>query len=160
MGGPAGRRIAVRFLLGISGRMGAVSAKSPSREAAFALLVWLSDGKNSLQICPVSAATTLFRKSHLEKPQLWTEKEVLPPAAKQYGELVSTALNRETWLDLRLPGREEYLAALDQAVQAAVEGKSTPAAALSEAAEKWRKITEKLGKDRQKSAYLHSLGVE
>ena len=48
----------------------------PRPEAAFALLAWLSDEKNSLQICPVSAATTLFRKSHLEKPQLWTEKEL------------------------------------------------------------------------------------
>jgi multiple sugar transport system substrate-binding protein len=146
--------------LGIASRMGAVNAKSPAREAAFALLVWLSEGQYSLQICPVSTATTLFRKSHLEKPQLWTEKELAPSAAAQYAVSASTTLNREAWLDLRLPGRDEYLAVLDEAVQAAVEGKTPPAEALSTAAEKWRKITEKHGKESQKSAYLHSLGLE
>jgi multiple sugar transport system substrate-binding protein len=146
--------------LGIAGRLGAVNAKSSSQEAAFALLAWLSEGQNSQQVCPVSAATTLFRKSNLEKPQLWTEKELAPSAAAQYAETTSATLNRETWLDLRLPGREEYLAALDEAVQAAVEGKSTPADSLTQAAEKWRKITEKLGKERQKLAYLHSLGLD
>lgn len=146
--------------LGIAGRMGAVHANSPSREAAFALLVWLSEGQNSLQICPVSNATTLYRKSQLKKPQLWTEKELAPSAAAQYAELTATTLNRETWLDFRLPGREEYLAALEEAVEAAVEGKTPPADALKKAAEKWRKITESHGLENQKSAYLHSLGLE
>jgi multiple sugar transport system substrate-binding protein len=146
--------------LGIAGRLGVVNAKSTSPEAAFALLEWLSEGQNSRQICPVSSATTLFRKSHLEKPQLWTEKKLSSQAAAQYAEVTAATLNHETWLDLRLPGREKYLAALDEAVQEAVEGKSPPNAALEKAAEKWRQITEELGKERQKSAYLHSVGLE
>ncbi|MCC6124125.1 MAG: extracellular solute-binding protein [Pirellulales bacterium] len=153
--------------LGIAGRLGAVNAQSPAREAAFALLEWLSSGQNSPQICPASASTTPFEKSHLDKPQLWTEKEIAPAAAAQYAELTAATLNREIWLDFRLPGREEYLAALDEAVQAAVEDNPPSAEAipkarekLAKAAEKWRKTTEKCGLDRQKSAYLHSLGLE
>jgi multiple sugar transport system substrate-binding protein len=147
-------------LLGIAGRFGVVSAKSPAPEAAFALLAWLSDGKNSLQISPVSSTTTLFRKSHLEKPQLWTEQGLTPSAAEQYAKSTATVLSREAWLDFRLPGRDEYLAALDEAVQSAVAGNSSPPDALKNAAEKWREITEKLGKDHQKAAYRHSLGLE
>jgi multiple sugar transport system substrate-binding protein len=146
--------------LGIAGRLGVVNAESQPKEAAFALLAWLSDAKNSVQVSPVSGATTLFRKSHLEKPQLWAEQGLASTAAAQYAESTATVLGRETWIDFRLPGRAEYLAALDEAVQTAVEGKSTPADALSQAAERWRQITEKLGKDRQKAAYLHSVGLE
>jgi multiple sugar transport system substrate-binding protein len=146
--------------IGIAGRLGVVGAKSPSRDAAFALLEWLSDNQNSRQICPASTATTLFRKSQVDAPQLWTEKTVSPAAAAQYAESTSTTLNREIWLDLRLPGREEYLAALDEAVQSALEGKATPADALANAAEKWRQITEKFGLEQQKIAYLHSLGLD
>jgi ABC-type glycerol-3-phosphate transport system substrate-binding protein len=146
--------------LGISGRMGVVSAKSSAAEAAFALLVWLSDDQNSPQVCPVSESTTLFRNSHLDKPQVWTEKQVSALAAAQYARLTATALGGETWLGLRIPGREEYLAALDEAVRAAVAGDAAPADALAKTAEKWRQITDKHGKERQKTAYLHSLGLD
>jgi len=48
-----------------------------------------------------------------------------------------------------LPGRAEYLTALDEAVHAAIGGKKSPAEALSEAAAKWHEITERLGMERQ-----------
>jgi ABC-type glycerol-3-phosphate transport system substrate-binding protein len=147
-------------LVGGSGRMGVVSAKSPATEAAFALLIWLSDDQNSPQICPVSELTTLFRKSHVDKPQIWTEKQVTATAAAQYARLTVATLGGERWLSVRIPGRDEYLAALDEAVRSAVADGTPPAEALAKAAEKWREITEKRGKDRQKTAYLHSLGLD
>ena len=61
---------------------------------------------------------------------------------------------------LRIPGREKYLAALDQAVAAAVRGDQSPAAALAEAARQWHEITKELGLENQKAAYLQSLGLE
>jgi hypothetical protein len=58
---------------------------------------------------------------------------------------------------LRLPGRLEYLAALDAAVHRALDGQ--PAAkALAEAAKTWQEITEKLGKEAQRLANAHGLG--
>ena len=59
-----------------------------------------------------------------------------------------------------MPGRADYLAALDEAVQAAVRGKQTPAEALKAAAERWREINQRLGVEQQKAAYLHSLGLQ
>ena len=108
-------------LLAISGRLGVVNAKSANTQAAFQLLLWLSDDRMSPQISAASPATTLFRQSNLKSPGQWVEKPVSALAAVQYGDATEAALRHEQWLGaLRMPGRAEYLAALDEAVAAAV----------------------------------------
>ena len=146
--------------LSLAGRAGMVGKDSTQQEAAFELLVWLSSEQNSPQISPASPATTLFRHSHLKQPGLWVEKAVTPAAAAQYAELTANTLHSEQWLGFNIPGREEYLDALDQAVQSAVRGEVSLADALNKAAERWREITEKKGVDQQRTAYLRSLGLE
>jgi ABC-type glycerol-3-phosphate transport system substrate-binding protein len=148
-------------LISIAGRLGVVNVKSDQTDAAFQLLVWLSDNQMCTQISALSPATTLFRRAQLKSPGAWTEKPVAASAAVKYGEVTETALRHEQWLGaLRLPGRAEYLAALDEAVAAAVHGEKSAIDALLEADAKWQKITERLGVDRQRAAYRHSLGLE
>jgi multiple sugar transport system substrate-binding protein len=146
--------------LSLAGRAGMVSRASSHPQAAFELLIWLSNEQNSPQICPASPATTLFRHSQLRQPGLWVEKVVPPVAAAKYAELTAETLRAEQWLALRIPGRAKYLAALDEAVLAAVRGDLAPADALAEAAKTWQEITEELGLETQRTAYLHSLGLE
>jgi len=147
-------------LLPIAGRIGTVIAKSAHRDAAFQLLLWLTDDAMSPQGSPSSPDTTLFRQSHLKLTAAWVEKPVSAAAALQYGESTAASLGREQWLDaLRLPGRSEYLAALDEAVHVAVRGEKAPLDALLQAAEAWSKITERLGKESQRAAYRRSLGL-
>ena len=70
-------------------------------------------------------------------------------------------MGQEQWLGaLCLPGRTEYLAALDAAVASAVRGRKSPAEALRDAAAQWRQITARLGLDRQRTAYRRSLGLD
>ena len=115
----------------------------------------------SPQVSAASAATTLFRQSNLKSPGHWVEKPVPAPAAMQYADATEAALQHEQWLGaLRMPGRAEYMAALDDAVAAAVRGEKTPLDALLETDAKWQKITVRLGLERQKAAYRHSLGLE
>ncbi|MEN6458145.1 MAG: extracellular solute-binding protein [Thermoguttaceae bacterium] len=148
-------------LLAASGRLGVVSAKASNPIAAFQLLLWLSDERNSPQVSAASAATTLFRESNLKAPSRWVEKPVSAPAAVKYGDMAEAAFRHEQWLGaLRLPGRAEYLAALDEAVASAIRGDKPAIEALLEADAKWRQITDRLGRDRQKAAYRHSLGLE
>jgi ABC-type glycerol-3-phosphate transport system substrate-binding protein len=147
-------------LLAVAGRLGVVAARSPHQDAAFRLLLWLSGEKNSKEICPASLATTLFRKSHQQKPRLWGEKTIPTKILSDYAEMLAAVMKREQWLAMRIPGREEYLTALDEAVRSAVRGEASPADALQKAAEQWRRITEKRGKEAQRKAYLHSLGLE
>ena len=147
-------------LLGVAGRLGVVAAKADHREAAFQLLVWLSGGRLGPQVSAASPATTLFCRAHLQSPSLWVEKPA-SAGAVQYGDATAAALRHEQWLGaLRLPGRAEYLAALDEAVTAAVRDGRPPLEALLQAEKKSRAITARLGLERQRAAYRHSLGLE
>jgi multiple sugar transport system substrate-binding protein len=148
-------------LLSISGRLGSVAKESASGEFAFQLLAWLSGNEWSGQICPASAATTLFRRVHLAQPGRWVEPQIPPAAAKEYADVVVRSFSQSQWLESpRIPGHAEYMSALDGAVRAAVEGKQSPAEALTAAADRWRAITARLGLDAQRAAYTRSLGLE
>ncbi len=147
-------------LLGVAGRIGVIRSGLDRPEAAVQLLAWLSGPKWSPQVCPPSPATTLFRRSHLAAPQEWVERPMPASTAASYAAMTEATLHRRQCLwALRLPGREEYLAALDEAVQAATHGQKSPAEALAAAAGRWRQITARLGLQPQKTAYLHSLGL-
>jgi ABC-type glycerol-3-phosphate transport system substrate-binding protein len=147
-------------LLGATGRLGSVSLKSSHSAAATHLLAWLSSPRWSVRICPVSAATAPFRSSHRKSAASWTPPE-LTSVAKDYAEILQHELNgQQALIVLNLPGRERYLAALNDAVQRTLEGKQTAAEALTIAAQQWREITESLGQKSQRLAYQRSLGLE
>ncbi len=81
----------------------------------------------------------------------------MPKAAQEYAEVTQQTLGgQESISAIVLPGRDEYLAALDQAVHAAVKGEAQPADALIQCASAWREITARLGVDRQRTAYSKS----
>ncbi len=148
-------------LLSIAGRLGVVAAGSDHPLPAIQLLRWLSDRRFSTQVCAVSESTTLFRRSHMEHPGLWVEEPVSASAAARYAAVTEATLQRQQWLSaLQIPGRSEYLSALDTAVRSAVRGEQSPSEALRRASEQWQEITRRLGTQQQRSAYLHSLGAE
>ena len=147
-------------LLAVAGRIGVVGAKSEHQRAAWELLFWLSGRQFSPRVSNESPATTLFRRSHGDAPHKWTEKPITTAAARQYAEVTETTLQRQESLSSpRIPGRLEYLSALDDAVHRALEGKQSAADALRDASTRWREITDRRQAERQKMAYLHSLGL-
>ncbi len=148
-------------LLGAAGRMGSVVKATAAADSALELLLWISTAPWDRQLCPASPDTTLFRQSQLAEPSRWVESGLPSAAAKQYADVVARALARDQWLFApRLPGHAEYLAALDDAVRAAVAGDRSPQEALTAAADRWQKITARLGLESQHAAYLHSIGLE
>ena len=148
-------------LLATTGRLGMIGHGSDNPDAAAALLLWLSGGELNPPPSCQSRSTTLFRRSHLKFPQIWVEKAMKPTAAGEYADLTAATFEREQWLFApRIPGRAEYLAALDDAVHAAIAGKKSPAAALRATTLRWHQITKQLGLEQQRQAYLHSLGLE
>ena len=147
-------------LLGIAGRVGAICGSSHP-DAALELLSWLSAPAAGDPAGAASSATTLYRRSQLKGAKNWVEKPLSPAAAAQYASLTESTFRRPQWLSApRIPGRDEYLAALDHAVRQAVQAKQSPAAALQQAAAKWREITDRLGREHQRAAYLRSLELE
>ncbi len=148
-------------LLGIAGRVGVVCSASSHPDAALELLAWLSAPSDGDPASAASSATTLYRRSQLSRPKNWVEKPASPAAASQYALLTENTFRRSQWLGApRIPGRDEYLAALDHAVRQAVQSRQSPAEALQHAAAKWREITDRLGREHQRAAYLRSLELE
>jgi ABC-type glycerol-3-phosphate transport system substrate-binding protein len=144
-------------LLSISGRMAAVTASSADAHRAAGFVLWLAGRDVSQQIGPHSQATTLFRNSQVASSSRWTPA-LSPEASRQYAEtLAATRAAPRAFPGLLLPGRLDYLAALDEAVRQALADQ--PAAeALAAAAQKWREITDLLGVENQLRANSRSLG--
>jgi len=148
-------------LLDIAGRLGTVTARCPTPETAFRLLLWLSSEQWNRQVSAISPETTLFRQSDIRFARAWTEKPIPPATAGEYAVLTQRTLSRSQWaFALRIPGRTEYLAALDEAVGQALRGQQPPQEALRQASLRWRAITNRLGLDRQRTAYHASLGLQ
>jgi hypothetical protein len=59
----------------------------------------------------------------------------------------------------RIPGVDEYLAALDEAVDETVRLGAAPQDALAKAAQRWEEITDARGRDSQRPAYWKHLGI-
>ena len=73
--------------------------------------------------------------------------------------MVEAALTRDDCLIVpRIPGVDEYLAELADAVEMALRGEQSPASALEQATNRWNEITDRLGRDSQRRAYLNHLG--
>ena len=82
-------------LLGIAGRMGVVRAESERADAAFELLLWLTDSQWASQVFAASPATTLFRRSQVASPKAWVESNVSATAARQYAEQTAETLHAQ-----------------------------------------------------------------
>ncbi|HVX13770.1 MAG TPA: extracellular solute-binding protein [Pirellulales bacterium] len=147
-------------LVGVSGRMAAVTADSAHPDAAFHLLGWLCGPQWSKRTSAASSATALFRRSHVEASADWADPRLGAAAALAYAEAVERALSSADLFGApRIEGRGRYLAALDRAVRDAVEGKSNSETALAAAAKEWSRITSELGLEQQRTAYRRSLGL-
>jgi ABC-type glycerol-3-phosphate transport system substrate-binding protein len=140
--------------------MAAVTSSSADPRRAQGFVVWLTSREASSQVGPHSAATTLFRKSQTAGAVRWTGG-LADDAARQYAEVLSQTLSLpRAFPGLRLPGRLDYLAALDKAVRQAVRGEKPAAEALAEAAKSWQETTDELGLQQQRRANARSLGQE
>jgi len=116
----------------------------PTARPLFRLLFWLTDAERSLQVSAASRRPPMFRAR--KRKRLGTgwrnpsAQQRLPVHDDHRGHVP-----REQWLSpaaARPP--QDYLAALDEAVRAAVRNQKPPAEALAQAEAKWRDITKRL----------------
>lgn len=148
-------------LLSIAGRVGMISAASSQPEAALQLLLWLGDEQHIAAVGAASSAATLPRRSQVENAAAWVEPPMPEQTAKDYAkDLVNTFESADCLAALPIPGREEYLSALDEAVRSAVRGDRAAIEALIATAGRWREISERLGVEKQKTALRRSLGLD
>ncbi|MCE9527075.1 MAG: extracellular solute-binding protein [Planctomycetales bacterium] len=147
-------------LLAVSGRMVSVISTSSVQDAAENMATWMAGSEVSTQICPASTDTTLFRISQEPDVTHWLG-DVSESGAREYVATLRQTQERTLQSQgMRLPGRQEYLSALDQAVLDALQGKQSAEEALAAAAAAWDKITARRGLDVQRTALERSLGLK
>ncbi|MEZ6116108.1 MAG: extracellular solute-binding protein [Pirellulaceae bacterium] len=146
-------------LLGTSGRLAGIGSGARDLPSVMNFLAWLTSTEQDARIARTSAATTAYRFSQLVVLEPWLESPA-KPAAEQYAQVLRNTHSATSFqVLLRIPGANQYLAALDQQVDAVLSGVKEPAAALAEVAAEWDRITDQLGRASQKAAFAKSLGL-
>jgi hypothetical protein len=152
---------AERFVpvLGFADRLVGVSTASRNGASAFKLIAWLASADVSTQLVVPGERLLPVRRSLAATSS--RSNSTQPP-----GERAETAKTLEAALDAeqcllvpRIPGVDEYMAALDEAAKTPVANKAAADAALRKVAERWEQITSAHGRDAQRRAYLKHLQI-
>jgi hypothetical protein len=150
---------AVVPLLGWDDRLVAVTSASRNAASAFKLIAWLASAEISTQLSRSGNPLMPVRRSLVSSAD-WHVPEVSASDRSTVAKSLQAQLGGESCFVIpRIPGEEEYMAALDDAVKAAVSHKESPQNALHQAAKRWEQITNAHGRDQQQQAYLKHLGI-
>jgi multiple sugar transport system substrate-binding protein len=127
----------------------ALSPNSQNKDAAYLYMQWLHSQQESLKnVMRPLGLRDPFRISHYESPEfrsLW-------PTADDYLDTLQQAADTG-YADLALLETYKYWDTMGRAVVAAIGGKD-PQQALDDLAAEWDALTEQIGVDRQREAYL------
>ena len=138
----------------------AVTSASRNAASAFELAAWLASSDISSQLTPAfrtmlpcrRAQFSIMRRGLPQSATLAADAAIVKP--------VETALDRSDALIVpRIPGVDEYLAALSIAVEKALEGKRSPADALQSCGRSMGRNHRSIGRETQRAAYLNHLGI-
>lgn len=148
--------------LGFAGRSVSVARATRNSSSAFKLLNWLvSDGVAS-QVSPRSDATLWFRKSQASNAGKWMpDGNADSETVALVGELLSA---NQFFLVPRIQAIDDYLSSLDKSVKAAIVANDaadeTIDATLANLAAEWEAITDRVGREGQRTAYRMHLGLD
>ena len=139
-----------------------VARSSRQKDAAFDFLGFYANQKNHTSDLLIGRfGMNPFRSSDLNE-RFWIERAGWDEAvARSYVEtqrLTTESKNRV--LDLRIHRGQEYLYLLSVGVYRALTGRESPQAALDTVADRWRKLTLRVGVDKQREAYRHVVRFE
>lgn len=144
--------------VGFAGRSIAVTRSSRNSSSAFKLLKWLVSESIATQLSPRSEATLWFRKSQIAQAEKWLGKVAEPDqVVSEVTQMLSVA---DPYLLPRIPGIDEYLAAVEDEIAQSVSSDQAAEAVLVRVVERWNAITERYGRDRQRVAYRRHLGLD
>jgi len=145
-------------ILGYNDRLVAVTNSNRNAASAFRFIAWLAQPETSSQLARVGNAQVPARKS-LASSVAWYDPTLSAPDRADRGKSLDSLLSAQPFvLFPRIPGIDDYIAALDEAITSATDVPST-STGLQHAAEKWEKITDLHGRDTQQKAYLKSLNL-
>jgi hypothetical protein len=146
-------------VLGFADRLIAVGSASRNGASAFKLAAWLASADVSAQLNLTGDQLLSVRRSSATTSSRSNPDQ---PSGDR-GETVNTleaALNGDVCLLVpRIPGVDEYMAALDEVTKTPPGDKGAAEAALQKVAERWEQITNAHGREAQRQAYLKHLQI-
>jgi multiple sugar transport system substrate-binding protein len=132
-----------------------VMATSPRKELGYLFVQWATSPEISIQRVTLPfALRDPYRQSHFESAYFRT----LWPKAGEYLDTLLEAGEKGS-LDLFIPGGAQYHEIMDKACTSVWAG-TDPQAALDTAANEFDDLTERLGRDQQKTAYANYLTMK
>lgn len=146
----------------VYGWTSAVAKASQHKQAAFDFLGFYANRENHRSDMVIGRfGMNPFRISDLDR-ELWRQKagwteEVANSYVSTLQQMNQTS---NKVLDLRIHRGQEYVYLLSIGIYRAITGRDTPQEALDVVAERWRKLTERVGIDKQREAYRHVVRFE
>lgn len=126
-----------------------ISSQSRNKEAAYLYIQWMNSPEVSLERVQLPyALRDPFRDNHFTSEEYRSRWPAAPDYLATLQEGAETGL-----LDLSILQTAAYVEALGRAIQAAIAG-TDPQEALDQAAAEWDALTEQIGVDAQRAAYL------
>jgi multiple sugar transport system substrate-binding protein len=139
----------------------AVPKTTKQPDLAWDFASFVSSKETSLKMVTAPTGVNPLRYSHFDtKPWVnstfkWEEAE-----AKRYLDAIKRTLEHPNIImDLRIPGWVQYRDALELAISKGLAGEAAPQAAMDEAGEAWKQVTQRMGgAGKQKDIYAAAVG--
>jgi len=146
------------------GWSGAVSAAASDdqKAAAYAFLSYMAQpAQANVDVTIGRTGFNPYRISQLDNLQPWLDVGMSQAAAENYlGAIKASLQSPNMMLDLRIPQNQQYQQTiLDEVVSRFLAGNLTSAEAGQEIYTRWNDLSDQIGRDAQKAAYLASLGI-
>jgi multiple sugar transport system substrate-binding protein len=146
------------------GWSGAINAASDSKvkDAAYAFLSYMSQpAESNVDVTLGKTGFNPYRRSQFANLGLWLKAGMSAPAARDYlGAIRDSLQSPNMILDLRVPKSAQYEGVvLDTALAQFLAGEISRDATMKQIADGWNQITDKEGRDKQRTAYAASLNI-
>lgn len=144
--------------LAFTGWLFGVPTTAQAKEAAWDLAAFLCNPvAESVEIVLPGSGIQPTRLSTIEDPSTLIQAGMAEQDARGYLEALGETLGApNAVVDLRIAGTAEYFERLEVEAARAMAGEITPQEAMDNAANQWEEITERLGRDAQREAYIAS----
>jgi multiple sugar transport system substrate-binding protein len=146
------------------GWSGAINAASDSKvkDAAYAFLSYMSaPAESNVDVTLGKTGFNPYRRSQFGNLGLWLKAGMSRQAATDYlGAIRDSLQSPNMILDLRVPKSAQYEGvALDTALAQFLAGEISRDQAMKQITDRWNEITDKQGRDKQRTAYAASLNI-
>jgi len=133
------------------------------KQVAYDFLSYVSQpAQSNVDVTIGATGFNPYRTSQFQKLDAWLANGFTEDSAKNYLGAIENSLNSPNMvLDIRVPQNQRYeQVILDEVLSRYLAGELTAPEAAKEIATRWDEVTDELGRDAQKAAYIGTLGVK